>query len=161
VPKASAALVAALALASLSASPPAQAAPCRSDATKRVVVQFLRAFNAGDIRSADRFFAAIGVFRWYSTTSPGTRRGQAAYRRETLRPYLESRAQARERLQLVRFRFSGVDGGSSLGHFSGSVRRSARGLTPRTFLLRGAAECASGDPLLVLWSMVGPPVRSP
>ena len=153
-----AALVAALALTALPAS--AEAAPCRPDATKRVVVGFLQAFNSGDIRSADRFFAAIGVFRWYSTTAPGTRRGQAAYRRETLRPYLESRARARERLQLVRFRFSGPDGGSSLGHFSGSVRRSARGVTPRTFLLRGAAECASGDPLLVLWSMVGPPVRS-
>jgi hypothetical protein len=153
-----AALVAALALVSLSA--PAQAASCRSDSTKRVVVQFLRAFNAGDTRKADRFFASIGVFRWYSTTAPGTRIGQAAYRRETLRPYLERRARAREQLQLLQFRFSGVDGGSSLGHFSGSVRRSARGFTPRTFLLRGAAECASGDPLLVLWSMVGPPVRS-
>jgi hypothetical protein len=159
VTKAAAALVVGLALVS-SSVPAADAAPCRADATKRVVVQFLQAFNAGDIRSADRFFAAIGVFRWYSTTAPGTRRGRVAYRRETLRAYLESRARARERLQLLRFRFGGVDRGSALAHFNGSLRRSARGVTPRTFLLRGAAECASGDPLLVLWSMVGPPVRS-
>ena len=153
-----AALAAAAALASLAveAAQPATAVTCRHGPTRQVVEQFVGKFAAGDVRSADRLFAAIGVFRWYSTTAPGARLGRAAYVRETLRAYLEARVRAGERLRLVRFRFNQADDESSLGHFNGTLRRSARGFPPRTYLFKGAAECSSGEPLLVVWSMAGP-----
>jgi hypothetical protein len=149
------ALVAVFAVATLTPEP-AFAVPCRPAATRNVVEEFLRSFSAGDVRTADRLFASIGVFRWYSTTAPGARLGRGAYVRETLRAYLEARARVREWLRLVRFRFTSADDANSLGHFNGVLRRSARGHPPRTYLFKGTAECASGDPLLVVWSMAGP-----
>jgi hypothetical protein len=153
-----AALAAAAALAALAApaAEPAGATACRQAPTRDVVERFLGRLAAGDVRSADRLFAAIGVFRWYSTTAPGARLGRAAYVRESLRTYLEARVRAGERLRLVRFRFTQADDESSLGHFNGALRRSARGFPPRTYLFKGAAECSSGEPLLVVWSMAGP-----
>jgi hypothetical protein len=134
---------------------PAPAAACRAAPTKDAVNAFAAALNRGDLRAVDRLFAAIGVFRWYSTTAPGERRGRAAYDRQTLVPYLRGRVRAGERLRLVGFRFS-ADSVRSLGHVNGTLRRSARGYPPRTYAYKASADCSGGAPVLIVWSMAGP-----
>jgi hypothetical protein len=129
---------------------------CRPGPTRAVVDEFVEAFNAGDLHRVNDLFAAIGIFRWYSTTAPGARRGAAAYDRQALRGYLVSRVRERERLRIVRFRFTGAEQGGTLANFVGSLRRSARGFPARTYVYKGAAECSSGEPVLIAWSMVGP-----
>ena len=131
------------------------AVACERVQTRATVDRFVTAFNRGDLRTVDHLFGAIGVFRWYSTTAPGERRGRAAYDRETLIPYLRRRVRAGERLRLLVFRFS-ADPARSLGNVNGTLRRSARGYPARTFAYKAAADCSGGDPVLVVWSMAGP-----
>ena len=144
-----------VALAVSGSASPAPAAACRAAPTKEAVNAFAAALNRGDLRAVDHLFAAIGVFRWYSTTAPGQRRGRAAYDRQTLIPYLRARVRAGERLRLLTFRFS-ADVPRSLGHMNGTLQRSARGYPVRTFAYKGSADCSGGDPVLVVWSMAGP-----
>jgi hypothetical protein len=152
-PTAAALAVLVLAVASSGSAAPATA--CRAGPTKAAVTRFVTAFNRGDLRTVDHLFGAIGVFRWYSTTAPGQRRGRAAYDRQTLIPYLRARVRAGERLRLLAFRFS-ADVPRSLGHMNGTLQRSARGYPMRTFAYKGSADCSGGDPVLVVWSMAGP-----
>jgi len=147
--------VAAALLAAVTTGSAAPTVACRPAATKTVVTRFLAAFNEGDLRTVNHLFGAIGVFRWYSTTAPGERRGRAAYDRQTLIPYLRRRVRAGERLRLVDFRFT-ADAPRSLGHMNGTLLRSARGYPVRTFAYKGSADCSGGDPVLVVWSMAGP-----
>ena len=148
----------ALALAMLATAAGGSAAPsstCERSATRATLDRFVAAFNRGDVRTVDKLFGAIGVFRWYSTTAPGERRGEAAYNRQTLVPYLRARVRAGERLRLVGFRFN-AESARSLGHVNGTLRRRARGYAARTFAYKGAADCSSGHPVLIVWSMAGP-----
>jgi hypothetical protein len=147
--------VAAVALAAATPGPAAPATACRAAPTKAVVTRFVSAFNRGDLRTVDHLFGAIGVFRWYSTTAPGERRGRAAYNRQTLVSYLRGRVRAGEWLRLLSFRFT-ADAPRSLGQMSGTLSRSARGYPARTFAYKGSADCSGGDPVLVVWSMAGP-----
>jgi hypothetical protein len=119
------------------------------------VTRFLTAFNRGDLHTVDRLFGPIGVFRWYSATAPGERRGRAAFERQTLIPYLRRRVRAGERLRLLTFRIT-ADAPRSLGHMNGTVLRSARGYPARTFAYKSSTDCSGGDPVLVVWSMAGP-----
>jgi hypothetical protein len=128
---------------------------CERGETRAAVDRFVASLNRGDLRTVDHLFGAIGVFRWYATTAPGERRGRAAYDRETLIPYLRSRVRAGERLRLLGYRFS-ADAVRSLGNFSGTLTRRARGYPARTFAYKGSADCSGGDPVLVVWSMAGP-----
>jgi hypothetical protein len=153
------ALALTIALAALAGPPPgraAGAAGCRPAQARAVVERFVALLNAGRLRELDRLFGALGVFRWYSTTAPGARLGEEAKRRETLIPYLRARVRAGERLRVELLRWSGAEPDGSLAHVAGALRRSARGVPPRTYLFRAAAECSSGEPLLVAWSMGGP-----
>jgi hypothetical protein len=128
-------------------------AACTADATKALVRAFVRGYDHGQVKAIDRMWAHAPRFQWFSAGPPGARVGQRAYDRSTLVEYFRSRARAKEQIRLTLLR-AGYDPTRDIVNFSGKLVRSANGIRPRGPKdFKGAADCLSGRPLLIVWSM--------
>jgi hypothetical protein len=130
-----------------------QASGCTVAATKQLVQAFVANFNHGRVDAAVRAWAPAPRFQWYSTTRPGKRLGSASKDRSTLASYFRSRTRMHERIRLTEFG-AGYDPKRKIVNFGGKLIRSADDAsdtpTPRDF--KGAADCRTGDPRLIVWS---------
>ena len=145
----------AVVMAALGTATPAPAVTnrCAAAATKAVVRSFVADYNAGRVAAAVRLWAPAGRFQWFSTGPPGARVGSAAYDRATLGSYLRSRVGVHERLRLTELG-AGYDSKRGIVDFAGKLVRGADDLRagkPQDF--KGAADCLSGMPRLIVWSM--------
>lgn len=122
---------------------------CRLDDVGRLVVDFTRAVSDGEF-SVDQFFAPPGQFRWFSVDGPGS--GPAdSWDRESIAPYLKSRAAQEERLALEAVN-AAYEPGRDIVNVSFTLKREARDLAgPLPVLGKGAIDCASGR--IMTWSM--------
>jgi len=126
---------------------------CTADATKSLVHAFVTDYGRGRVAAIDRMWAPAGRFRWYSTGSPGQRLGQAAHRRDTLAAYFRTRARRHERIRITQLG-AGYDPNRAIVNFGGKLVRSADDLPPTAAHdFKGAADCLSGAPRLIVWSM--------
>jgi hypothetical protein len=126
---------------------------CNADTTKALVRRFVRNYNEGRVTAIDRLWAREPRFQWFSAGPPGARLGSRAYKRATLAAYFRARVRAHERIGLTELR-AGYDAARNLVHFSGRLVRSADDLRPRSpHDFKGAADCASGRSVLIVWSM--------
>jgi hypothetical protein len=125
---------------------------CHQSMVESTVGSFIRSFNAGDAAAAVRRWAPEPAFEWYSTDRPGERFNADARDRATLAAYFEARIARHERLRRTVFRVA-LDPRRRLGHFHGVLRRSADDLRARIYSYKGAVDCSSGRPLLIVWSM--------
>jgi hypothetical protein len=126
---------------------------CTSAATKTVVRAFVHDFARGRTAAIARLWAPAPRFKWFSTGPPGARLGAGAYDRATLGAYFRGRIRVHEKLGLVRIG-AGYDGTRGIVNFAGRLVRSADDIAarpPQDF--KGAADCLSGRPLLIVWSM--------
>jgi hypothetical protein len=132
----------------------AAASPCSADATRVLVRSFVRDYSAGRVAAINRMGAPAPRFRWFSTGKPGARLGAPAYVRSTLARYFRSRVRVHERLRLTELR-AGYDPRRGIVDFSGKLVRSADDIRPRRppHDFKGAADCAAGRPMLIVWSM--------
>jgi hypothetical protein len=128
-------------------------AGCTGDTTKSLVRAFVRNYTGGRMSVIVRLWAPEPRFRWFSSGPPGARLGPRAYDRATLAAYFRMRVRKHERLRLtyLRARYSPR---RTVVDFSGKLVRSAddlRARPPQDF--KGAADCVSGRPSLIVWSM--------
>jgi hypothetical protein len=127
---------------------------CTANATKVLVRAFVRGYDKGHVQLIDRMWARSPRFHWFSSGAPGARLGQRAYDRTTLAAYFRSRVRVHERIRLTLLR-AGYDPTRDIVNFSGKLVRSARDIRrprgPRDF--KGAADCLSSRPMLIVWSM--------
>jgi hypothetical protein len=129
------------------------AAGCTVPATKIVVRDFVRDYARGRIGAIDRLWAPAPRFQWFSTGRPGARLGRRAYDRATLMAYFRRRIHAHEKLRLIRLG-AGYDRTRRIVNFSGRLVRSADDAGHRPAQdFKGAADCVSGRPILIVWSM--------
>jgi hypothetical protein len=92
-------------------------------------------------------------FQWFSTGPPGARLGERAKDRTTLATYFRTRVRARERIRLT-ILGAGYDPTRDIVNFGGKLVRTAKDIRPRGPQdFKGAADCLSGRPLLIVWSM--------
>jgi hypothetical protein len=128
---------------------------CSADTTRALIRTFVSDLNTGRLEAIDRLWAPAPRFQWYSTGAPGRRTGPKAKVRATLIPYLRGRAEMHERIKIVHLG-AGYDPARRLVNFGGKLVRSAADMTPRQRSIlhdfKGAAECISGRPLLIVWS---------
>jgi hypothetical protein len=130
---------------------------CGPGEVRALVVDFVVAFNGGDLARLDAIFAPSPAFKWYSSNAPGRRVRSAAFRRGTLLDYFARRHARRDRVRLLGFRFNGNSGG--YGHFDYRMRRSAadfRGGQPFRLVGKGAVDCSLDPKAIAVWSMGGP-----
>lgn len=131
-----------------------RASACTADATRALVHSFARSYSAGRVAVINRMWAPEPRFQWFSTGEPGVRLGPAAYVRSTLARYFRSRVRMHERLRLTELR-ARLDPTRGIVNFSGKLVRSADDIRlrrpPHDF--KGAADCVSGRPKLIVWSM--------
>jgi len=140
------ALVAAVVLA-------ASGSPCTADATRVLVHSFVRGYGAGRVAAINRMWAPEPRFQWFSTGRPGARLGAPAYVRSTLPRYFRSRVRVHERLRLTELR-ARYDPRRRIVNFFGKLVRSAADIRPRPPSdFKGAADCVSGRPTLIVSSM--------
>jgi hypothetical protein len=127
---------------------------CSTDAGKALVHAFVRNYSAGRVAVINRMWAPEPRFRWFSTGKPGARFRAAAYVRSTLASYFRSRVRVHERLRVTELR-AGKDPARGVVDFSGKLVRSADDIRPRRPPqdFKGAADCVSGRPTLIVWSM--------
>lgn len=125
---------------------------CTSAATKIVVREFVRDFARGRVAAIGRLWAPAPRFQWYSTGPPGSRLGGPAYDRTTLVSYFRRRVRAHEKLRLVQIG-ARYDRTRRIVNFAGKLVRSADDMAPRAQEFKGAADCLSWRPLLIVWSM--------
>jgi hypothetical protein len=125
---------------------------CTAGAAKALVRTFVRQYSSGRVAAVMPLWAARPPFEWFSTGGPGARLGARAHDRATLAAYFGTRVRVHERIRLVDLR-AGYDAGRNIANFSGTLVRSADDLRPRRSPFKGAAGCASGRPLLIVWSM--------
>jgi hypothetical protein len=126
---------------------------CGAATTKTLIHEFIRAYAAGRVASIDRLWAPEPRFQWFSTGPPGARLGKKAYERATLAGYFRSRVRAHERLRITRLG-AGYDPKRDLVNFAGKLVRSADDISseaPHDF--KGAADCVTGRPVFIVWSM--------
>ena len=105
------------------------------------------------MQAIDRMWAPEPYFQWFSTRAPGARLGARAYDRATLSAYFRARTHAHEHLVLTQLG-AGYDPTRNIVNFAGYLLRSAddvHSTTPHSF--KGAADCRSGSPSLIVWSM--------
>src|SRR5207247_1106114 len=110
-------------------------------------------YGAGRVAVINRMWAPEPRFQWFSSGKPGARLGPPAYVRSTLARYFRSRIRVHERLRLTELR-TGYDPARRIVNFSGKLVRSADDIrlrTPHDF--KGATDCVSGPPMLIVWSM--------
>lgn len=73
--------------------------------------------------------------------------------RSTLVAYLRARVRAGERIRLIVVH-TGYDPARRLVHVNGKLVRTARDIRPRGPKdFKGAADCVSGPPRLIVWGM--------
>src|SRR5919202_5899880 len=146
--------VLAVVLAALAGNAEARASACTADATRVLVHSFARSYGAGRVAVINRMWAPEPRFQWFSTGKPGTRLGPPAYVRSTLARYFRSRVRVHERLRVTDLR-AGYDPGRGIVNFSGKLVRSADDIRSRRppHDFKGAADCVSGRPMLIVWSM--------
>jgi len=105
------------------------------------------------VATIDRLWAPEPRFHWFSTGPPGARLGSRAYDRMTLAAYFRARVRVHERIRLTELG-AGYDSRRNLVHFRGKLVRRADDLRPRpSHVFKGAADCESGRPWLIVWSM--------
>lgn len=125
---------------------------CTVTTVRKLISQFVRAFNAGDQPTLKRLWARQGHgFDWYSTDAPGQRIGSTARDRSGLERYFAGRHAAGERLRLTSFQFNGNTAG--YGNFQYTLIRRADDLAPTAYAGKGAAICTSTRSMLGVWSM--------
>jgi len=133
---------------------------CTAAATETLVHQFVSDLNTGRLARGDRLWAPAPRFQWYST--PG-RSGDASKNRATLVAYLRTRVREHERILLTELG-AGYDPQRKIVDFGGKLTRSADDIRPELVRgahgprpiqhpFKGAADCVSGHPLLIVWSM--------
>ena len=127
---------------------------CTADATKTLVSSFARSYSAGRVAAIDRMFAPEPRFQWFSSGAPGARAGAPADDRSTLRRYFRARVRAHERIRVTELG-AGYDPKRRIVNFGGKLVRSADDTRPRRPPqdFKGAADCVSGRPTLIVWSM--------
>ena len=125
---------------------------CTADTTKAVVRSFVRGYNSGQVSAINRLFAPEPRFMWFSTGPPGARLGPRAYGRATLVAYLRTRVRVHERIRVTQLG-AGYDPKRKIVNFGGKLIRSADDLRPSLRDFKGAADCVSGRPSLIVWSM--------
>jgi hypothetical protein len=126
---------------------------CTADATKALLRAFVRRYDNGRVQLIDRMWARSPRFQWFSSGAPGARLGERAYDRATLATYFRSRVRAHEWIRLTLLR-AGYDPARDIVNFSGKLVRSAKDIRPRGPQdFKGAADCLSGRPMLIVWSM--------
>jgi hypothetical protein len=127
---------------------------CTTQATKALVQRFVNDYSSGRVALINRFWAPAPRFHWFSAGSPGARLGPRAYDRSTLAAYFRARVHVHERIRLTELRV-GYDPKRNIVNFSGKLVRTADDRppprAPQDF--KGAADCLSGHPLLIVWSM--------
>jgi hypothetical protein len=135
-------------------APPSASGTCTADTTKALVHAFVRGYARGEVKVINRMWAPAPRFRWFSTGRPGARAGEDARNRATLATYFRARVRAGERLRLTVLG-AGYDPARRIVNFGGKLVRSAKDIRrprgPQDF--KGAADCRSGRPLLIVWSM--------
>lgn len=131
-----------------------RASACTAGATRVLVHSFVRSYSAGRVAAINRMWAPEPRFQWFSSGKPGVRLGPPAYVRSTLARYFRLRVRMHERLRLTEFR-ARHDPMRGIVNFSGKLVRSADDILlrrpPHDF--KGAADCVSGRPTLIVWSM--------
>jgi hypothetical protein len=127
---------------------------CTAETGKALVHAFTRNYSAGRVAVINRMWAPEPRFQWFSSGKPGARFRAAAYDRSTLASYFRSRVRVHERLRLTELR-AGKDPARGVVDFSGKLVRSADDIRPRRppTDFKGAADCVSGGPTLIVWSM--------
>jgi len=128
----------------------AVAGSCTAVATTALVRQFVARYNSADATAADRLFAPAPRFQWFSSAQ----RAGDAKDRATLRAYFRSRALVHERLRIVTLG-AGYEARRHLVQFGGKLIRTADDrrtrIRPQDF--KGSADCVSGRPRFIVWSM--------
>jgi hypothetical protein len=133
---------------------------CTAGATEALVHQFVGDFNTRRLARIDRLWAPAPRFQWYSTPS---RSGDASKKRATLIAYLRTRVREHERILLTQLG-AGYDPRRKIVDFGGKLTRSADDIRPQLVHgphgprpiqhpFKGAADCVSGHPVLIVWSM--------
>jgi hypothetical protein len=127
---------------------------CTADSTRALVQSFARNYSAGHVAVINRMWAPAPRFQWFSTGKPGERLGRTAHVRSTLARYFRSRVKVHERLRLTELG-AGYDPQRMIVNFGGKLVRSADDIRPRRppHDFKGAADCVSGRPKLIVWSM--------
>ena len=132
---------------------PRPAPGCTAEATKGLVEKFARNYSSGRVAVIVRLWAPEPRFQWFSTGPPGARLGGRAYDHATLAAYFRKRVRLHERIQIVQVA-AGYDSARNIVHFAGKLVRSADDLRPTPpHDFKGAADCVSGKPSLIVWSM--------
>jgi hypothetical protein len=128
---------------------------CARSELGRLVVQFVDAFNAGNLERMDRTFARRPDFRWYSTDAPGERFAPRAGDRPSLRRYFAQRHAMGERLRLQSLKINGnTRAAKPYGNFEYRLLRRADDLPETPYEGKGAAHCyARQADVLIVWSM--------
>jgi hypothetical protein len=125
---------------------------CTAEATKALVRRFVADYNGGRVAAADRLWAPEPRFEWFSTRGPGRRLGPGAYNRATLASYFRTRVRVHEQIRLTKLG-AGYDPKRNIVNFGGKIVRSADDLRPTPLDFKGAADCESGRPSLIVWGM--------
>jgi hypothetical protein len=97
-------------------------------------------------------WAAEPRFQWFSTGGPGARLGSASHDRGTLTAWFRAPARLHERIRLTELH-AGYDPVRKIVNFGRKLARSADDLWSRRHDVKGAADCVSSRPTLIVWSM--------
>lgn len=128
--------------------------PCISGEVETLVLNFIDAFNRGDLSALDDLFAQEPEFEWYSVDALGEPITRSAYDRLSLVPYFAARHARGERLTLRSFRFNGNSPGGRYGNFEYGLTRSADDLEQSPYHGKGAAFCyRKRSDAIFVWSM--------
>jgi hypothetical protein len=101
--------------------------PCTASETRGVVVEFVRAWTAGDLKAIRRLVAPEPHFLNVTVAPPGARAGHYGTDRRSLPAYIARRHGKHDRLSIATFRFHGSDlrGTERYGHFEFTATRDA------------------------------------
>jgi hypothetical protein len=130
---------------------------CTANQTRAALVSFVRAFNAGDYRRLNKLFAGPSWFRWYSSSTPGTRLDPLAEQRSTLIGYFTDRHAQHDRMKVGSFRFTGNSNG--FGNFTWKMSRSAADFRSGAWFVaeaKGATLCQGSSAQFVVMSIGAP-----
>jgi hypothetical protein len=126
---------------------------CTSATTKALVRTFVSDYSKGRVAMVDRMFAPEPYFQWFSSGTAGRRVGPRAYDRATLAAYFRARVRLHERIQVTKLS-ARFDANRGLVNFNGLLVRRADDInSPAAHPFKGAADCLSGGPALIVWSM--------
>jgi hypothetical protein len=119
---------------------------------RRLVADFLAAFNAGDQEKLQALWAQTGQgWEWFSTDGPDPRIGNVARDRAGLGAYFARRHAQHEVFRLLSFQWNGTSG--MLGNFEYTLDRRADDLRRTLYGGKGSAVCTSPPVTFGEWSM--------